>query len=222
MAKLVWDKAVERKFEMGTRHAVLFPMGDNDTYEKGVVWNGITGFTVSPDGAEPNDLYADDMKYATLRSAENTKATIEAYTYPVEYLPCDGYATPVPGVRIGQQARKSFGFVIETQEGNATSTESDDSYNLHILWGCTSSPSEKGYETINDSPDAITFSWEIDTTPVVLDGYKPTSYMCINSKECDETKFQTLLDTLHGTETEEPRLPSPAQVLAMLSNTTNP
>ena len=173
--------------------------------------------TESPDGAEPNDLYADDIKYASLRSAETFGGTIEAYTYPDEFAVCDGSASPVAGVFLGQQKRMPFGFSYVTQVGNDTATDDDDGYKLHLWYNCTASPSERSYETVNDSPDAITFSWEINTTPVPVKGYKPVSTITIDSTKLDaagKTKLDTLKEQLYGSDNSEPTLPSPDDVLA--------
>ena len=236
MAKLEWDKTGERFLEYGTKNGVLYVQKADGTYEDGVVWNGLTAVTESPEGAEPNDLYADDMKYASLRSAETFGGTIEAYQAPAEFDECDGMATPVPGVSLGQQKRKPFGFSYVTQKDNDTATDSDDGEKLHIWWNCTASPSERSYETVNDSPDAIIFSWEIDTTPVPVTGYKPVSTITIDSTKLDaagKTAYASLKETLYGRDAVEadatadppieavtaltPTLPTPAQVLAMFT-----
>ena len=223
MSKLVWDATSERYYETGVNHGVLYVQNADGTYGNGVVWNGLTGVTESPDGAEANDLWADNIKYATLRSTETFGATIEAYMYPEEFAECDGSVIYTPGVYIGQQSRKPFGFCFRSEVGNDTATETDDGYKLHIIYNATASPSERSYETINDSPDAMTFSWEITTTPVALEGYKPISEIIIDSTKCDKTKLQTLLDTLYGTENAEPTLPDPATVLSTMrpATTTN-
>lgn len=220
MSKLEWDKSGERYLEYGTQKGVLYPQKSDGTYDKGVVWNGLTAVTESPDGAEPNDLYADDIKYASLRSAETFGGTIEAYTYPDEFGVCDGTASPVEGVYLGQQKRQPFGFSYVTQVGNDTATDDDDGYKLHIWYNCTASPSEKNYETVNDSPDAITFSWEIATTPVKVTGYKPISTITIDSTKVDKDKLKALEDKLYGTATEEPTLPDPDSVINLLKSGT--
>lgn len=236
MSKLEWDKTGERYLEYGTQKGVLYVQKADGTYDDGVVWNGLTAVTESPDGAEPNDLYADDMKYASLRSAETFGGTIEAYQSPDEFDQCDGTATPVSGVHIGQQKRKPFGFTYVTQVGNDTASDADDGYKLHIWYNCTASPSERSYETVNDSPDAITFSWEIATTPVPLTGYKPVSTITIDSTKLDtagKAALAQLEEQLYGRDavaadpnatppveavTEiTPNLPSPAEVLAMFT-----
>lgn len=233
MAKLEFDKTGERWLEYGTKNGVLYPQNANGSYGTGVVWNGLTAVTESPDGAEPNDLYADDMKYASLRSAETFGGTIEAYQSPDEFDECDGTVTPVPGVHIGQQKRKPFGFVYKSQVGNDTASDEDDGYKLHIWYNCTASPSERSYETVNDSPDAITFSWEIATTPVPVKGYKPVSTIIIDSTKLDtagKAALALLEEQLFGRNAVEadptadppiaavteitPNLPTPAEVLA--------
>lgn len=173
MAKLVWDKTGERYYETGVNRGVLYPQDSHGKYPKGVVWNGLTAVTKSPGGAEASDYYADNIKYASIRSAETYGATIEAYTYPDEFAACDGSAEITQGVMIGQQSRKPFGFAYRTLIGNDTASEEDDGYKLHLVYNSTASPSEKAYQTINESPEAITFSWEITTTPVDISGYKP-------------------------------------------------
>lgn len=231
MSKLVWDATGERAYETGTDHGVLYVQNADGTYQDGVVWNGLTAVTESPDGAEPNDLYADNIKYASLRSAETFGGTIEAYTYPDEFGECDGTSAPVPGVYLGQQKRKPFGFVYRTLIGNDTASDSDDGYKLHIWYNCTASPSEKSYETVNDSPDAITFSWEIDTTPVPVTGtnFKPVATITVDSTKFTETadkaKLQALEDLLFGTDGTggatgtNATLPTPATVLTTLGYT---
>lgn len=214
MTALEWDKNGERYYETGTDRGVLYPM-DNGVYEKGVVWNGLTAVTESPSGAEPTDLYADDIKYATLRSAETFGATIEAYTYPDEFAECDGSATLTEGVYVGQQPRKSFGFSYRTRLGNDVSD--DAGYKLHIVYGCTASPSEKGYATINDSPEAITFSWEITTTPVNVAGMKPTATIVIDSTKVEPEKLTKLEKALYGDTESEPKLPLPNEILTIMS-----
>ena len=219
MSALEWDKAGERFYENGVDHCALYPQDSTGAYPNGVAWNGVTGITESPDGAEANDIYADNMKYGSLRSTETLSLTIEAYTYPDEFAVLDGTASPVKGVYLGQQKRASFGLVFRTQIGNDTMTESDDGYKLHLVYGCTASPSERAYETINDSPDAISFSWEIDTTPVAVTGYKAVSNVTINSLDCDKTKLAELEKVLYGDDDTEARLPLPNEVLSILGYT---
>lgn len=222
MAKLEWDKAGSRFYETGVSKGVLYTQKADGTYNKGVVWNGLTSVSESPEGAEPNDLYADNIKYATLRSAETFSGTIEAYTYPDEFAECDGSYTPVSGVYVGQQTRKAFGFCYRTEVGSDTmSFDGDDGYKIHIIYNATASPSEKSYETVNDSPDAITLSWEITTTPVSVTGKKPTSTIIIDTTKLsadDKTKVSTLEDLLYGTAEQEPSLPTPDEVIAIFTD----
>lgn len=223
MSVLTWDAVGERRYETGTKHGVLYvydPTANSGAgaYGTGVAWNGLTGVTVSPEGADATDLYADDIKYLTMRSAENVKATIEAYTYPDEWATCDGSAIVASGVTIGQQSRAVFGFCWTTVVGNDTQM---DNYGekIHILWGCTASPSEKAYQTINDSPEAITFSWEISSIPVPCGDYKPTAYMEIDTTKANATDLATLKGQLFGTSNSDPTLPLPAAIIATMSTT---
>jgi hypothetical protein len=215
MSALVWDATGERLFETGVDHGVLYVSDGNGGYDTGVVWNGLTGVTNSPDGAEPTDLWADNIKYATLRSAETFGATIEAYTYPDEFAECDGSATVATGVYIGQQTRKSFGFCYRTKVGSDTDTDATK-YKIHVIYNATASPSERAYETVNDSPDAITFSWEITTTPVNVTGYKPTSEIVINVWELDSSKKTALENKLYGSDSTEATLPDPDTLLGLV------
>ena len=196
MSKIVWDQTGAKLYETGVKNAVLY-VANGATYENGVAWNGITGITESPSGAETTSLYADDIKYANLVSAEEFGATIEAYTYPDEFKQCDGSKDIATGVVIGQQDRKSFGLAYKTTVGNDTDGNAHG-YKLHLIYGCTASPSEKSYATINDSPDAITFSWEIKTTPINVTGYKPTATVIIDSTKADPTKLAQLEAKLFG------------------------
>lgn len=216
--RLVWDKTGERFYEAGVRHGVLYPQDSTGSYPKGVVWNGLTAVTDSPSGAESNDLWADNIKYGSLRSAETAGMTIEAYTYPPEFAACDGSATVAPGVYIRQQTRQPFGFSYETLIGNDTASEEDDGFTLHLVYNCTASPSERNHETLNDSPDAIVMSWEIETTPVNVEGYKPSSVMELNSLTADPVKFKTLLDILYGSDSVEARLPSMEEVISIMES----
>lgn len=216
MTAIEWDAAGKRFYENGTDRGVLYPMTSNGSYDKGVAWNGLTGVTESPEGAEPTDLYADNIKYATMRSAETFGCTIEAYTYPDEFAECDGSAQIAKGVFAGQQERKGFGFSYRTLIGNDTATSSDDGYKLHLVYGCTASPSEKSYATVNDSPDAITFSWEVKTTPVNVAGFKPTATLVIDSRYADPSKLTALEKTLYGDGDNEPSLPLPAAVITAM------
>lgn len=205
--RLVWDKTGERYWETGCSQGVLYPQAADGTYPQGVVWNGLTAVTESPGGAEANDMYADDIKYASIRSAETFSGTIEAYTYPDEFMECDGGAVAAKGVVLGQQSRNPFGFCYKTKVGNDTASETDDGYKLHLIYGATASPSEKGYQTINESPEAITFSWEITTTPVTVTGFKPTASLTIDTRKlnmtagsADRTALDNLEDILYGTD----------------------
>lgn len=218
--KLVWDKAGEHYYETGVKNGVLYPMSASGTYPKGVAWNGLTAVTESPSGAEPTALYADDIKYLNLMSNEEFGATIEAYTYPDEFAECDGSASLTEGVYIGQQARKTFGLCYRTTLGN-DSKGNDYGYKLHIIYGAMASPSEKAYSTINDSPDAITFSWELSTTPVAVANFKPTASLTIDSTKVDPQKLATLEEILYGkdgtgedhsTGAVDPRLPLPDEI----------
>lgn len=219
MAALTWDTSGTRWYENGVKNGTLYVMASDGTYGTGVAWNGLTAVTESPSGAEPTDLWADDIKYASMRSAETFGATIEAYTYPEEFAECDGSAEVKTGVFLGQQKRKSFGFVYITSMGNDTGTEEDDGYKLHIIYNCTVSPSEKAYQTINDSPDAITFSWELTTTPINVTGYKPTSCITIDSRTADPTKLAAFKKTLFGDTNSSPTLPDPDTVIAAFNVT---
>lgn len=213
---LVWDAAGERLYETGVKKGVLYVQGDDGEYPKGVAWNGLTGVTESPSGAEANAIYADDMKYLNLYSAEEFGATIEAYTYPDEFAECDGSAELTKGVNIGQQKRKAFGMCYRTVLGNDITGE-DYGYKLHIIYGAMASPSEKAYATINDSPEAITFSWEITTIPVNVAGLKPTASLVIDSTKADHTKLTTLETILYGSESIDPRLPLPDEIKTLMT-----
>ena len=216
MSKIVWDAIGDHTFETGVRNGVLYLKDAQGAYNTGVAWNGLTSVSESPEGAEPTDLYADDTKYLTLMSAENFKATIEAYTYPVEFEECDGSATIANGVVIGQQSRKPFGLCYRTAIGNDTDGN-EHGYKLHIVYGCQASPSEKQYSTINDSPEAITFSWEVNTTPVNVTGKKPTATLIIDSTKADKAKLTALEAILYGAESTEPRLPLPDEIATLMT-----
>lgn len=218
--KLVWDKTGEHYYETGVKNGVLYPMSASGTYPKGVAWNGLTAITESPSGAEATALYADDIKYLNLMSNEEFGATVEAYTYPDEFAECDGSASLTEGVYIGQQARKTFGLCYRTTLGN-DSKGNDYGYKLHIIYGAMASPSEKAYSTINDSPDAVTFSWELSTTPVAVANFKPTASLTIDSTKVDPEKLATLEEILYGkdgtgedhsTGAVDPRLPLPDEI----------
>ena len=197
MSKLVWDQTGERYYETGVNQGVLYPQGEGGTYPTGVAWNGLTAVTESPSGAESTPIYADNIKYLNLLSAEEFGATIEAYTYPDEFAQCDGSAEIATGVMIGQQNRKVFGLSYKTALGNDTDG-ADHGYKLHLIYGALAAPSEKGYSTINDSPEAITFSWEVTTTPVSVTGFKPTASITIDSTKVNATKLAALEEILYG------------------------
>lgn len=215
MSKLVWDQTGERLYETGVKYGVLY-VQEGAAYPKGVAWNGLTAVTESPSGAEATALYADDIKYLNLMSAEEFGATIEAYTYPDEFMACDGSASLSEGVYIGQQARKSFGLCYRTTIGNDV-VNNDYGYKLHLIYGALASPSEKAYSTINDSPEAITFSWEVSTTPVNVTGHKPTACLTIDSTKVAPEKLAALEEVLYGKEQAEPRLPLPDEVVQILT-----
>lgn len=213
MSKLVWDQSGERFYETGVKNGVLY-IPTSGAYSKGVAWNGLTAVTESPSGAEATALYADDIKYLSLMSAEEFGATIEAYTYPEEFAECDGSASLAAGVSIGQQARKTFGLSYKTTIGNDVDGN-EHGYKLHLIYGCLAAPSEKAYATINDSPEAITFSWEVTTTPVNVTGHKPTACITIDSTKADPTKLAALEAKLYGSESEEASLPLPDEIAEM-------
>ena len=218
MAKIKWDKTGERLYETGVKNGVLY-VQEGGAYPKGVAWNGLTAVTESPSGAEATPLYADDIKYLNLLSAEEFGATIEAYTYPDEFAECDGSAALADGVMIGQQARKTFGLCYRTTIGNDTDGN-DHGYKLHIIYGALAAPSEKAYATINDSPEAITFSWEVTTTPVNVTGAKPTASITIDSTKATPEKLAALEDILYGKDGEpgnEPRLPLPDEIKTLMT-----
>lgn len=239
MSKLVWDQVGERLYETGVNQGVLYPQAADGTYPKGVAWNGLTSVSESPSGAEATDLWADNIKYLSLRSAEEFGATIEAYMYPDEFAKCDGSAELATGsgVYVGQQARQPFGLCYKTVIGNDTQLD-QHGYKLHLIYGATASPSEKGYQTINDSPEAITFSWEVTTVPVAIgEGFKPTASLTIDSTKCDPDKLAAIEALLYGVnaqaaveadpqnniaaqdavEASDPMLPLPAKILEILS-----
>lgn len=223
MSKIVWDKVGERTYETGIDHGVLYVQATGGLYPKGVAWNGLTGVTESPSGAEANPQYADNIKYLNLVSAEEFGATIAAFTYPEEFGVCDGTADPVPGVTLGQQGRKQFGLCYRTVLGNDVDGQ-DHGYKLHLIYNALAAPSEKDYQTINESPEAINFSWEVTTTPIAVTGYKPTAALTINSTKVDAAKLAALEVILYGkdattdpaAEAVDPRLPLPDEVLTIL------
>lgn len=218
MAALTWDGSGERLYETGVDRGVLYVMGAGGTYGTGVAWNGLTGVTESPSGAEETALYADNIKYVSLYSAEEFGATIEAYTYPDEFAECDGSAELVGGVTVGQQARKTFGLCYRTLLGNDTDGQSHG-YKLHLIYGATASPSEKAYATVNDSPEAITFSWEITTTPVNVTGMSPTASITIDSTKADAECLAALEAKLYGSTEPSgtPTLPLPDEVKTIMT-----
>lgn len=215
MSKLVWDETGKRYYETGVKNGVLY-IPTAGVYSKGVAWNGLTAVTESPSGAESTPLYADDIKYLNLISAEEFGATIEAYTYPDEFAACDGSAELATGVTIGQQNRKTFGLCYKTTLGNDVDGNGYG-YKLHIIYGCMATPSEKAYASINDSPEAITFSWEVTTTPVSVNGFKPTASLVIDSTKAEAGKLTALEAILYGGETEEARLPLPDEIATLMA-----
>lgn len=227
MSKIVWDKTGEKLYETGVDHGVLYPIQEGGVYNKGVAWNGLTAVTESPSGAEATPIYADNIKYLNLMSAEEFGATVEAYTYPDEFAECDGSASLATGVYIGQQSRKTFGLSYRTVIGNDVNSN-DHGYKLHLIYGALAAPSEKAYSTINDSPEAITFSWEISTTPVNVTGHKPTASLTIDSTKANPTKLAALEEILYGKDPTgpelqdgvEPRLPLPDEVMELMKDDT--
>lgn len=215
MSKIIWDQTGERVYETGVNHGVLY-IPTEGVYSKGVAWNGLTAITESPSGAESTALYADDIKYLNLLSNEDFGCTIEAYTYPEEWAACDGSASLTAGVTIGQQARRTFGLCYRTTLGNDVDGTAYG-YKLHMIYGGQASPSEKAYSTINDSPEAITFSWEVTTTPVNVTGHKPTACLTIDSTKVDKAKLAALEEILYGTDEAEPRLPLPDEIASLMT-----
>ena len=222
MSKLVWDQTGERVYETGVSKGVLYPMNSSGAYPAGVAWNGLTSVSESPEGADIEDIYADNIKYLSLQAAETFGATIEAYTYPDEFALCDGSVEVATGVMIGQQPRKTFGLCYRTEIGNDVLNEAYG-YKLHLIYGCKAQPSEKSYETINDSPEAIQFSWEVKTTPVNVTGQKATSCLIIDSTKVDATKLAALENVLYGTDASgnvegtTARLPLPDEVVSIIT-----
>lgn len=222
--KLVWDKTGERFFETGVKNAVLYPQASGGTYPKGVAWNGISAITEQPSGAEASPVYADDIKYLNLISAEDYAATIEAYTYPDEFAECDGSASLADGVSIAQQKRKTFGLCYRTTVGNDVDGESYG-YKLHIIYGAMAAPSEQAHNTVNDSPEAMQMSWSISTTPVSVPGFKPTASLTIDSTKADKTKLTALEEILYGKDPTtdggsdgvDPRLPLPDEIKTLMA-----
>lgn len=213
--KIVWDAAGDKRYERGVSKGVLFPTKNDGSYNIGVAWNGLTNVNESPDGGEATDMWADNIKYGTLRSVENHKGSIEAYTYPDEFAECDGNAEPVPGLRLGQQTRKPFGLSYRTEIGSDSNPELG--YKIHLVYGATASPSEKTHETVNDSSDISPISWDYETVPVAVEGYKPVAHLEIDSTKVDPTNLAKLEAKLYGSETTDPQLPMPAEVISMLN-----
>lgn len=215
MATLTWDQVGERLYETGVDRGVLYLPDEVGAYVEGHAWNGLTTVTESPSGAESNPQYADNIKYLNLVSAEEFGATIEAFTYPDEFGQCDGTASPEPGIYLGQQGRRSFGLAYRTRLGNDLDG-TDHGYKLHLVYGALAAPSEKAYATINDSPEAITFSWEVTTTPVSVEGFKPTALLTIDSTQVDPDALASLEAILYGTVGDDPRLPLPGEVITLV------
>ena len=215
MSKIVWDQTGERLYETGVKQGVLY-IPNSGVYSKGVAWNGLTAVTESPSGAEATALYADDIKYLNLMSNEEFGCTIEAYTYPDEFAACDGSASLAKGVSIGQQPRKTFGLCYRTTLGNDTDGN-NYGYKLHMVYGCLAAPSEKAFSTINDSPEALTFSWEVSTTPVNVAGHKPTAHLEIDSTKADPVKLAALEKILYGDTDTEARLPLPDEIVTLMA-----
>lgn len=217
MPRLEWDKTGEKLYETGVQRGVLYPLSDEGQYDSAAVWNGITAVTESPSGAETTTLYADDIEYANLTSAEKFGATIEAYTYPDEFAECDGSAELIKdsGITIGQQKRRMFGLSYRTTLGNDVAG-SDYGYKIHLIYGAKAAPSERAYASVNDSPEAITFSWELTTTPVNVPGFKPTAHLEIDSTKCTPENLKKLEDILYGTESETAKLPLPDEIIDLV------
>jgi hypothetical protein len=218
MTKVLWDQVGQRLFETGIDRGVLFIPNGSGVYDSGFAWNGLTTVTEKPSGATATPQFADNTKYLNLVSAETFSATVQAFTYPPEFEQCDGIGSPQAGVAIGQQGRKSFGMCYRTRVGNDVDN-TDHGYKVHMLYGCTAAPSQKAYGTINDNPSAIDFSWDVNTTPVDVTGYKPTSLLVIDSTKVDSDALSTLEDLLYGTNSSDPSLPTPDDVLAIFAGT---
>ena len=218
MTKLAWDKIEDRTYETGLDHGVLYIPNDMGIYNNGVAWNGLTAFTESPSGAEGNAQYADNIKYLNLFSAEEFGGTLEAFTFPDEFEQFDGLGTPAPGITIGQQVRKTFGLCYRTLKGNALQGDAYG-YKLHLIYGAKASPSEKAYATVNESPEPVTLSWEVTTTPVEVTDFKPTSIIVIDSTKVDPTTLAALELILYGDDAVDPRLPQPDEVVTMFAGT---
>ena len=216
MAKLVWDAIGKRLYETGVKRPVLYKPNQEGKYVDGVAWNGFTSVNENPSGAEPTPLFANDSKYLSLTSSEDFGATIEAYTYPEEFAECDGSATLIKGVRIGQQARKPFGLSYVTTLGNDLLKE-EYGYVIHLVYGCMAAPSSRQYETINKDPEAIKLSWELTTTPVAVEGKRPTAHLQLVSTDIEKTKLKKIEDILYGTESELARMPLPDEIKTILA-----
>lgn len=215
MAKLVWDNVGERLYETGVDKGVLYPIQGDNTYSHGVAWNGLTAVNESPSGAEASPVFADNIKYLNLMSAEEFGCGIEAFMYPDEFAECDGSAAIATGVYIGQQTRKTFGFCYRTMIGNDL-VGTEYGYKIHLVYGCLASPSEKNNSTVNDSPEPSAMSWDVSTTPVNVTGFKPTAHLYVDSTKVDPVKLASLEAILYGSETDEPRLPLPDEVLTIV------
>lgn len=213
--KLKWDQTGERMYETGVSNGVLYPQKSDGSYDYGVAWNGLSSVTESPSGAEPTAIYADNIKYLTLVSAEEFGATVEAYTYPDEFAECDGSAEVADGVMVSQQDRKAFGMAYKTIIGNDTEKNAHG-YKLHMIYGATAAPSEKGYSTVNDSPEAMTLSWELSITPVEVTNHKPTASITIDSTKANPDKLKALEDILFGSDESEARLPLPDEIISLM------
>jgi hypothetical protein len=215
MTALAWDKTGERFYETGVEKGVLFLPDNSGDYNEGHAWNGLTTVTEKPTGADSHPQYADNIKYLNLIAAESFGATVEAFTYPDAFAQCDGTAEPQPGIYLGQQGRRVFGLSYRSRVGNDLAG-TDLGYKIHLVYGCLAAPSDKAYATINDSPSAIAFSWDVSTTPVPVDGHKPTALLVIDSTKVDAAKLTALEDILYGTDTDDPRLPLPNEVIALV------
>lgn len=217
MSRIIWDNVGEKTYETGLDRGVLYPLNtETNAYDTGVPWNGLSKVSEKPSGAESSDIYADNIKYLNLLSAEKFGATVEAYTYPDEFAVCDGTAEPAPGMTIGQQTRKMFGLSYRTLYGNDVAG-TDYGYKIHCIYGAVASPSEKGYSSVNESPEAITFSWEVNTTPVPVTGFKPTASVIIDSTKVSKEAMKALEDILYGKEGAEPRLPLPDEIAGIIN-----
>lgn len=217
MSRIIWDNVGEKTYETGLDRGVLYPLNtETNAYDTGVPWNGLSKVSEKPSGAESSDIYADNIKYLNLLSAEKFGATVEAYTYPDEFAVCDGTAEPAPGMTIGQQTRKMFGLSYRTLYGNDVAG-TDYGYKIHCIYGAVASPSEKGYSSVNESPEAITFSWEVNTTPVPVTGFKPTASVIIDSTKVSKEAMKALEDILYGKEDKEPRLPLPDEIAGIIN-----